>query len=84
MKDPVFRRLGKVARYAALNDRDKEAYKASLKAYRDSYAIAETERAEGRAEGIRDIARKMLASQYSVEAISNLTGLSMAEISSLK
>ncbi len=50
-KDPVFRRLGKVARYAALNEKDKKAYKESLKAYRDGYAIAETERKLGRAEG---------------------------------
>ena len=35
----------------ALNDKDKKAYKESLKPYRDSYAIAETERAEGRAKG---------------------------------
>ena len=39
------------AKYAALSEHDKYAYKASLKAYRDAYAIAETERSEGRAEG---------------------------------
>ncbi|MDE6856883.1 MAG: Rpn family recombination-promoting nuclease/putative transposase, partial [Muribaculaceae bacterium] len=50
-KDPVFRKLGEVAQYAALNDEDKRAYNKSLKAYRDAYAIYETERAEGRAEG---------------------------------
>lgn len=38
-------------KYAALSEHDKYAYKASLKAYRDAYAIAETERSEGRAEG---------------------------------
>lgn len=51
-KDPVFRNLGRVARYAALNDDDKEAYRKSLKAYRDAYAIAETERSIGKEEGI--------------------------------
>lgn len=51
MSDPVFRRLDNVAKYAALTDRDKKAYKESLKVYRDNYAIAETERNEGRAEG---------------------------------
>lgn len=50
-KDPVFIRLGQVAKYAALNDKDKKAYKESLKIYRDTYAIYKTERAEGRAEG---------------------------------
>lgn len=39
------------SKYAALSEHDKYAYKASLKAYRDAYAIAETERSEGRAEG---------------------------------
>ncbi|MDE5795446.1 MAG: Rpn family recombination-promoting nuclease/putative transposase [Muribaculaceae bacterium] len=87
MKEPVFRRLGKVARYAALNEKDKQAYKASLKAYRDSYAIAETERAEGRAEGRaeekKDIARKMLSEGYATDVISSLTGLPLTEISLL-
>lgn len=49
--EPVFRRLGRVAQYAALSDKEKKAYRESLKIYRDNYAIAETERAEGRAEG---------------------------------
>ena len=53
-KDPVFRKLGEVAQYAALNDEDKRAYNKSLKAYRDAYAIYETERAEGRAQGLAE------------------------------
>lgn len=52
MTDPIFRRLGKVARFAALNKEEQKAYKASLKAYRDSYAIMKNERDEGRVEGI--------------------------------
>ena len=51
MNEPVFRRLGDVARYGALTERDKKAYKESLKVYRDNYA-AETARNEGRAEGM--------------------------------
>ena len=39
------------SKYAALSEHDKYAYTASRKAYRDAYAIAETERSEGRAEG---------------------------------
>lgn len=50
MSDPVFRRLDNVAKYTALTERDKRTYKESLKVYRDNYAIAETERNEGRAE----------------------------------
>lgn len=94
-KDPVFRNLNRVARYAALDEKDRIAYKKSLKAYRDAYAIAETERAEGRAEGRvegraegraeekKEIARKMLEKGLDVDAISSFTGLSQSDILSL-
>ena len=49
--DPVFRRLGEVARVAALDNKSRSDYEKSLKIYRDNYAIAMTERTEGRAEG---------------------------------
>ena len=54
MKEPVFRRLGKVAQYAALDEKDRRAYNESLKAYRDAYAIFKTEREEGRALGLEE------------------------------
>lgn len=54
INEPVFRRLGEVARFGALNEEERAAYKRSLKTYRDNYAIAETERAEGRIEGIAE------------------------------
>ncbi len=52
MNDPVFQRLGKVARIAALSKSERAAYDKSLKAYRDGYAIALTERTEGYEEGV--------------------------------
>ena len=52
MRVPVFRNLGRVARYAALSEKDKEAYKASLKAYRDAYAADEAAKELGRSEGL--------------------------------
>lgn len=65
MKEPVFRSLERVARYAALSENDKKAYKASLKAYRDAYAADEASRnrgkAEGRAEGLAEGMEKGLA-----------------------
>lgn len=77
--DPVFKRLGKVARYAALTDKDKKAYKESLKVYRDNYAIAETERtigrAEGRAEAIAEKTRVAREMGLSEEIISKLFGV---------
>ncbi len=83
-KDPVFRRLGKVARYAALNEKEKQAYQASLKAYRDGYAIAETERklgrAEGRAEARQESIRIMLSFGIPEEQIAEKYGISVEEI----
>lgn len=49
--NPVFKKLGKIARVGALTDSQRRAYYQSLKIYRDNYAIAETERNQGIAEG---------------------------------
>ena len=100
MKEPVFRQLGKKARYAALTDPERKAYNESLKAYRDAYAIAATERAEGRAEGLAEgraeglaegraeerlaIARNLLKAGQEIELISSATSLSRHEIESLR
>ena len=54
MREPVFRRLGEKAKYAVLSEKEKKAYNESLKIYRDNYAIAETERTEGREEGRKE------------------------------
>ncbi len=83
MKEPIFERLGKVARFAALNDKEKEAYKESLKAYRDSYAIAATEREEGMLEGKLEVARKMKQGGVDLGDIMLYTGLSEAQIAAL-
>lgn len=96
LNDPVFQRLGKVARVAALKEEERTAYDASLKAYRDAYAIAKTERtegfaeghaegrAEGRAEGIESVALNMMKSGVSDETIHEYTGLSHDQIVSLR
>ena len=52
IQDPVFRKLAQATQYANLSEKDKEAYRKSLKAYRNAYTIYETERAEGRAQGL--------------------------------
>ncbi len=41
MRDPVFQRLSKVAKVGALNETERKAYDASLKQYRDNYAISQ-------------------------------------------
>ncbi len=91
-KDPVFRRLGKVARYAALNEKDKQAYKESLKAYRDGYAIAATERAEGRAEGLaegiakerQESIRIMLSFGIPADQIAEKYGITIEEVKQIE
>lgn len=90
LDEPIFRRLGKVAKYATLNDREKKAYKESLKVYRDNYAIAETERAEGRAEGkaegiasmIKGMARQGLSLDL-IASVANMTVDKVKQIISL-
>ncbi len=47
----MFNDFGKSARVAALTKEEQLSYEASLKAYRDNYAIAVTERQLGYAEG---------------------------------
>ena len=85
--DPVFKRLGKVAQYANLSEKEQRLYDQSLKIYRDNFAIAQTERAEGRAEGRaeekRDIAQKLLAAGLDVRLISKTTDLSKEELEKL-
>ncbi len=50
-RNSIFKDFGQSARVAALSKEEQVAYEASLKAYRDSYAIATTERRLGFAEG---------------------------------
>lgn len=83
LNDPVFRKLGEVARVAVLDKKERRAYENSLKIYRDNYAIALTERSEGFAEGEANIIRRMMANGKTVEEISDLTGYSIPEIKRL-
>ena len=72
------------SKYAALSEHDKYAYKASLKAYRDAYAIAETERSEGRAEGKAEERKSnfkaMVSFGITTEQIAKKFGLSEDEV----
>ncbi len=88
LNDPVFKKLGKVAKVAALNDKELAAYNRSLKTYRDAYAIAKTERNEGFAEGIEkgklSVAKNMLSMGIAENVILQATGLSSDQLSSLR
>ena len=79
-QEPIFGRLGHVARLGALSRSQRDAYYQSLKNYRDNYAIAATERAEGH----NDVARNLIGMGMDDKFIEQATGLSKEEISVLR
>jgi len=86
-QNAVFQRLAEVAEVSKLSKEDRLAYDHALKRYRDTYnaltGAEEKGRAEGRAEGILDIARRMKKKGKSVEEIAEMTDLLPEEISRL-
>lgn len=95
MNDKIFRDLEHTASVATLSDKERRDYEASLKAYRDNYAILKTEREEGRAEGRaegeakgRSEEKRLIASCLKKQGldwniISSSTGLSIEDIERL-
>ena len=95
LRDKVFDRLFKEAEIAAFSPEELREYEDSLKAYRDIKNSIDTARreghAEGRAEGLAEgeknksvaIARKMKAKGFSASEISEMIGLTEAEIEAL-
>ena len=69
-------------------ERDLKLYEDSMNAYRDIVgAIRTAEKtkfAEGRAEGIMEVAKKMLGKGMSAEVVADMTGLSLDEVFKLK
>ena len=98
--DPIFSKLGKIARIGALSEAQRRAYDNSLKIYRDNYAIAEPERNEGRAEGIaegyikgraegkaeekRTMALGLLNAGVDMKVITSVTGLTTDQLAKLR
>ena len=94
--DPIFSKLGKIARIGALSEAQRRAYDNSLKIYRDNYAIAETERNEGRAEGIaegymkgraeekRTMALGLLNAGVDMKVITSVTGFTTEQLAKLR
>lgn len=83
----AFQRIFNVAEYVHFNEKDREAYEASLKEYRDYYNTIETAekkaRAEGKIEKAIEVARKMLLAGSDITFIQSITGLSEEEIKRL-
>ena len=69
-------------------ERDLKLYEDSMNAYRDIVnAIRTAEKtkfAEGRAEGIAEVAKMMLDKGMSAEVVADMTGLSLDEVFKLK
>lgn len=69
------------------NEQELKLYEDSINAYRDIVnAIRTAEKkkfAEGRAEGIVEVAKKMLEKGMSANLVAEMTGLSLDEVSSL-
>ena len=84
LRDKVFDRLFKEAEIATFTPEEPRAYEDSLKAYRDIKNSIDTAKREGRAEGLaegrREIARKMKTKGFPVSEISEMTGLHEEEI----
>ncbi len=92
LNEPVFERAFETAELARMNAGERARYEASLKIYRDNYAVLETARMEGKEEGKEEgraeekvgIARNMKNGGFDSEVISKMTGLSKDEIEQLK
>ena len=97
--NPVFRYLADVADFSALSQKDRQRYDESIKTMRDHISAYETAinkgrregKAEGHAEGVKEglslgavqTARRMKAKGFTLDVISEMTGLSPGEIASL-
>ena len=86
-QDAVFKKLSEITDIASLNKEERKKYDESLRHYRDTLIVMEGQylegEAKGRAEGIRDTARKMKADGLPLDVISKYTGLTAEEIEAL-
>ena len=87
----AFKRIEQITDIAALSKEDREKYDESIRIYRDTLAVMECEREKGYAEGkeegisverIRN-ARSMKSLGLGADVISQVTGLSAAEVEAL-
>ena len=87
LQDRVFSRLFEQAEIARFTPKERQEYEDSKKEYWDYYSTMETAhkkgRAEGRAEGHLEDARRMKADNMPAEQIAKYTGLSIDEITEL-
>jgi predicted transposase/invertase (TIGR01784 family) len=79
LQNKIFKKLFEAAEIAKFTLEEREAYEESLKYYRDLKNVVDTSRAEG----IKEVAKKMKEKGMSNSEISELTGLDNDEIDQL-
>ena len=90
-KNAVFKRLEEISDLSSLTYHERMKYDRALKQFRDTYAVTEYAKKEGREKGIaegraereREIARNLKDKCVPLETIATSTGLSIEEIEKL-
>ena len=83
LQEKVFTKLFEQAEIARFSLEERRGYEDSVKAYRDINNAINTAKAEAKVEANVEAARKMKSKGFSVEDISEVTGLSIEEIEAL-
>ena len=79
----IFKKLDSIADVGGMTRAERLQYDEALKKYRDTISVFEGVRMEGRKEGIVANARKMKSYGFTLEMISDITGLTMEEVRDL-
>ena len=79
----VFQKLESIADVGGMTRAERLQYDEALKKYRDTISVFEGVRMEGRKEGIVANARKMKSYGFTLEMISDITGLTLEEVRDL-
>ena len=79
----VFQKLATITDVASLSKQERMKYDESLRMFRDTLVVMETERAKGREETNFEHARIMKALGITSDIISQVTGLSAEDIEKL-
>ena len=83
LQEKVFQRLFEAAEIARFTPDEKDKYEESLKYYRDLKNVVDTSSDEGKAEGKAEVALQMKQKGMDLGLISEITGLTIAEIQGL-
>ena len=87
-KDSVFAKIAEIADISALSKEERMKYDEGIRKFRDTICVMdynlEKGRAEGKKQGIHEVARNLLAMGLPKTSIMQATGLSKDEIDNLK